>query len=109
MIYEYRVYDAMPGNDARRRNLLNLIATSARQTPRSVLHRASVSSVAFSPDGTRVLTGSRDKTARVWDVATGKPVTPPLQHEDDVESVAFSPEQGAPPGGHRGHTAPRKC
>ena len=27
-------------------------------------------SVAFSPDGTKVVTGSRDETARIWDLAT---------------------------------------
>jgi WD40 repeat protein len=31
--------------------------------------------VAFSPDGRRVLTGSHDQTARVWDVDTGKQLT----------------------------------
>jgi WD40 repeat protein len=31
-------------------------------------HHAAVMSAAFSPDGTRVVTASRDKTARVWDV-----------------------------------------
>ena len=31
-----------------------------------------VDSVSFSPDGTRILTGSWDKTARVWDARTGQ-------------------------------------
>jgi WD40 repeat protein len=31
-----------------------------------------VYSVGFSPDGTKVLTGSNDHTARIWDAATGQ-------------------------------------
>ncbi len=30
-----------------------------------------MSSVSFSPDGTRILTGSDDGTAKVWDARTG--------------------------------------
>jgi tetratricopeptide (TPR) repeat protein len=48
--------------------------------------------VAFSPDGKIVLTGSFDNTARLWDVATGRPLGPPMEHSGPVESVAFSPD-----------------
>jgi hypothetical protein len=55
-------------------------------------HQATVWSAAFSPDGTRVVTASWDKTARMWDAATGKPLTSALEHQDVVVSAAFSPE-----------------
>jgi WD40 repeat protein len=47
---------------------------------------------AFSPDGRRVVTASDDRTARVWDTASGQPVTPPLTHQDQVWHAAFSPD-----------------
>ena len=34
-------------------------------------HSGAVHSVAFSPDGTRVVSGSEDETAKIWDAATG--------------------------------------
>jgi WD40 repeat protein len=49
-------------------------------------------SVAFSPDGKTVLTGSDDRTARLWGAMTGRPLGPPLTHRGPVWSVAFSPD-----------------
>jgi WD40 repeat protein len=51
-----------------------------------------VAAVAFSPDGKLALTGSQDATARVWDVATGRPIGEPLRHQGQVLDVAFSPD-----------------
>ena len=51
-----------------------------------------VKSAAFSPDGQRVVTGSDDKTARVWDAATGREIAVLKGHEDLVRSAAFSPD-----------------
>jgi WD40 repeat protein/serine/threonine protein kinase len=53
-------------------------------------HKGSVEAVAFSPDGTLLLTGSDDKTARLWDAATQKPIGPPMKHAGPVRTVAFS-------------------
>ncbi|KZP17409.1 WD40 repeat-like protein, partial [Athelia psychrophila] len=56
-------------------------------------HEDEVNSVAFSPDGTKIVSGSDDKTVRVWDAVTGQAALPPLEgHEDWVMSVAFSPD-----------------
>ena len=46
----------------------------------------------FSPDGTRVLTTSHDKTARVWDVSTGAELNVLRWHEDKVKNAVFSPD-----------------
>ena len=35
-------------------------------------HSAAICSVAFSPDGQRIVTGSEDQTAKVWEAASGK-------------------------------------
>jgi Flp pilus assembly protein TadD len=51
-----------------------------------------VLSVAFSPDGKTALTGSWDRTARLWDVETGLPLGPPWLHPTAVMSAAFSPD-----------------
>jgi WD40 repeat protein len=55
-------------------------------------HADWVAGLAFSPDGTLALTGSRDRTARLWDLATGQPRGEPLRHRYPVWSVAFSPD-----------------
>lgn len=54
-------------------------------------HARNVNSVAFSPDGGTLASGSSDKTIRLWDVRTRRRLGPPLTgHTDAVRSVAFS-------------------
>jgi len=46
---------------------------------------------AFSPNSKTLLTVSSDKKGRLLDTATGTLVGPPLQHQDQVLRLAFSP------------------
>ena len=46
--------------------------------------------VAFSSDGTRIVSGSDDKSVRVWDASTGAELKELKGHTDSVNSVAFS-------------------
>jgi WD40 repeat protein/serine/threonine protein kinase len=59
---------------------------------RCLSHRDAVLAVAFSPDGRRLATGCGDRTARLWDVAQGMPLSTPMSHEGAVRSIAFSPD-----------------
>ena len=45
-------------------------------------HSAGIWSVAFSPDGTKIVSGSPDKTIKVWDSGAPKPSKSPLLGEN---------------------------
>ncbi|MBV9454826.1 MAG: PD40 domain-containing protein, partial [Rubrobacter sp.] len=59
----------------------------------SVKHDDKVNAVAFSPDSKYLATASSDKTACVWEAATGDEVKC-VSHKGPVNSVAFSPKDG---------------
>ena len=52
-------------------------------------HTNIFTAVAFSPDGARVVTGSWDNTARLWDAATGNMAATLEGHTNIVTAVAF--------------------
>ena len=73
---EVKVWDADKGTE-----LLSLKGHSAR-----------VSSVAYSPDGKRIVSASEDKTVKVWDAVKGTELFSLKGHTNQVISVAYSPD-----------------
>ncbi|KAL9010150.1 MAG: hypothetical protein Q9173_004893, partial [Seirophora scorigena] len=56
-------------------------------------HLAGISTLAWSPDGRTLASGSDDKSIRLWDVVTGKAYPVPLLgHHNYIYSIAFSPK-----------------
>jgi WD40 repeat protein len=67
-------------------------------------HTGLIDSVAFSPDGKTLVTGSADHTVRLWDPATGQATATLTGHTDIVLSVAFSPDGKTIASGSLDHT-----
>lgn len=55
-------------------------------------HTDSVTSVAFSPDRKYALSGSYDKTLKLWEISTGREIRSFIGLLCNVDSVAFSPD-----------------
>ena len=67
-------------------------AQTHQQTGRLAGHTRPVYSVAYSPDGHRLVSASSDHTVRVWDMATEKCVAVLEGHTDEVFAAIFDPD-----------------
>lgn len=94
LLWMARGLQTMPAGEPTAERLITLqIGTWEPQLPKRlclIQHEKPVLAVRFSPDGTWFVTASRDHTARIWETATGKPLSSPLQHNSDVYSVDVS-------------------
>ena len=64
----------------------------AKLLERSLRYTGEIHAVAFCPEGRRLATGGVGRTARLWDLSTGTPLTPPFDHDGPVRVVAFRPD-----------------
>ena len=55
-------------------------------------HDGAIWALALSPDGTKILIGSDDEEARLWDAAAGKLLGEPMKHKRWVNAAAFHPK-----------------
>ncbi|EUB98257.1 WD-40 repeat-containing protein [Rhizobium sp. CF080] len=73
------------GNDA---SVVDLDSGKVSATLRG--HQGPIWSLAFSPHGDRIVSGSYDQTARIWNAATGDQIALLAGHKQPVRDVAFS-------------------
>ena len=55
-------------------------------------HADAIASVAFSPDGKKIVTAARDMTARIWDARSGKALGAPIHHPRALRRALFMPD-----------------
>ncbi len=70
-------------------------ATASADKPNLVIqtgHTDSAHTIAFSPDGSLLASGSSDRTVKLWEVSTGRQIRSFEGTDFKVESIAFSPD-----------------
>ncbi|KAH8108525.1 hypothetical protein DFH11DRAFT_1084988 [Phellopilus nigrolimitatus] len=61
-------------------------------TQHQILVGSEVTSIAYSPDGQHIVSGSYDNTVRIWDAKTGQQLHELSGHSSQVNAVAYSPD-----------------
>ena len=84
-------YQVAPEEDPFRLTCRFIFSNQRRSFQRVLVHEGPVKAIVISPDGRRIVTGSGDQTARVWDMETGREITV-LKHQAGVLAVAISPD-----------------
>ncbi|MHC4622839.1 MAG: protein kinase domain-containing protein [Planctomycetota bacterium] len=67
-------------------------ASNGKELMRLSGHEGAIRSMSYSPDGTRIASGSQDGTIKIWDVAAGAEMMALGGHNSWIRAVAFSPD-----------------
>jgi WD40 repeat protein len=87
-----RLDEGRPDREQMHRKRLGAVLALCPSLDQVWAHDGPVLCAAFTPDGRRVVTSAGDGTARVWDAATGGPLTGPLAHGGPVALGRLSPD-----------------
>jgi WD40 repeat protein len=83
---------AYPFSDGKRARLAVSDATTGKRMAVCDCHPGGIWAFAFSPDGTRLVTGGEETTAQLWDAATGALLATCRGHESKILGTAFRPD-----------------
>ena len=76
-----------------RANLISKLGISLRHEVHLVGgHTGPINAIAVTPDGRRLITGSEDKTAKLWDIKTDRRLEVFKGHTGSVNAVAVTPD-----------------
>lgn len=72
--------------------VVKVLDAATRATVATLRNETAVTAAAFSLDGTRLATASRDKIGRIWNLAQGNSMISLTGHTGMLTSIAFSPD-----------------